>query len=185
MSAIDHCWTKFDSADTLNSFHSESHFNTFYTSKLFSQTEVCAIKIKWYTFKIPSKIYPNCNFWFENIQSGNLWTKSTVLPFLSIKSSWLFGARRRTRAYLEKILQTKCSVSTWKRSMMKHDKGYRVARFFLAQYTKTYNEKHTKLPQNFQKTIKYTKRTNILYVGIKYTNISHSKALQNLPKFVF
>jgi hypothetical protein len=42
-------------------------------------------------------------------------------------------------------------------------------------------EKCTKLQQNYQMTIKCTKRPH----GIKYINIFHSKALQNLPKSGF
>jgi hypothetical protein len=48
-------------------------------------------------------------------------------------------------------------------------------------------EKCTKLPQNYQVIIKYTKYIipNIFQMGMKYTNIFHSKALQNLPKVGF
>jgi hypothetical protein len=54
----------------------------------------------------------------------------------------------------------------------------RVARFFLTQFTKR-GEKYTKWPQNVP-------NGHVSYqIAVKYTNILHSEALQNLPKIVF
>jgi hypothetical protein len=61
----------------------------------------------------------------------------------------------------------------------------RVARFFLIQ-TKPNWENKTKWPQtitNGQKS--YQNGSKIFQIVIKYANIFHSKALQNLPKLVF
>jgi hypothetical protein len=47
-------------------------------------------------------------------------------------------------------------------------------------------EKCTKLPLNYQISIKYSKWTLYIFqMAIEYTDFFHSKALQNLPKFVF
>jgi hypothetical protein len=61
---------------------------------------------------------------------------------------------------------------------------HRVARFFLAQHTKT--------RKKFQITIKYKERPQnipngrkIDQMAIKYTNIFHRKSFQNLPKLGF
>jgi hypothetical protein len=67
----------------------------------------------------------------------------------------------------------------------------RVARCFVRQYTKTWG-KYIKLPRNCEMTVKYTYIRAIKYtkiyvsqMAIIYTNIFHSKALQNLHILVF
>jgi hypothetical protein len=46
-------------------------------------------------------------------------------------------------------------------------------------------EKYTKLPLNYQIATKLPNGLNIFQMVIKYTNLFHSKALQNLPKLDF
>jgi hypothetical protein len=63
----------------------------------------------------------------------------------------------------------------------------RIARFFLRQCTKAGKNVHTKFPQNYQMTVKWSQQngSNIFQMGITSTNIFHSKALQPLPSLGF
>jgi hypothetical protein len=61
----------------------------------------------------------------------------------------------------------------------------RVARFFLAQYTKTGRNRYTKLPLNYKMAIKFPNERSIFQNDVVYANLFRSKSLLNLPKLGF
>jgi hypothetical protein len=71
----------------------------------------------------------------------------------------------------------KLSSSNWGQISSPKPACTRVARFFLTQYTKIY-QSTTKLPKDHKM---YQLAVEIFQMIIKYTNIFHSKVLQNLP----
>jgi hypothetical protein len=73
----------------------------------------------------------------------------------------------RIRALVSSILALGCYI--------------RVARFFLVPTTYEKLGKYTKLPKIHQLDITMPHDRKVLHIAANYTNILHSKALQNIP----